>query len=163
MTGMRVGVLRVLLLVAALGVLAARPAEADVTAFWGVASKPTAHSLKGFSLGINLLVLGFEGEYANAPERPADGTPGLVTGMLNGLVQTPTSKTQIYLTAGGGFFRERLGADATTSFGTNIGGGLKLGLAGPLRLRIDYRVFTLRGKPLHQTPQRFYAGLNLNF
>jgi hypothetical protein len=143
--------------------LAARPASADLTAFWGLTPRPSVHSVRGFSLGLNLLVLGFEGEYANAPERPEKGTPGLVTGMINGLVQTPTSKTQIYLTAGGGFFRERQGADATTSFGTNVGGGLKLGLAGPLRLRIDYRIFTLRGKPLQATPQRFYAGLNLAF
>ena len=26
-----------------------------------------------------------------------------------------------------------------------MGGGVKMSLAGPLRLRLDYRVFTLRG------------------
>ena len=36
-------------------------------------------------------------------------------------------------------------------------------LAGPLRLRLDYRVFTLQGTPRHSKPQRFYAGLNLKF
>jgi hypothetical protein len=36
-------------------------------------------------------------------------------------------------------------------------------LIGPLRLRLDYRVFTLQGSPLHPKPQRFYAGINLKF
>jgi hypothetical protein len=82
--------------------------------------------------------------------------------MLNGLVQTPTS-TQFYLTAGGGFFRERLASEGETFVGTNIGGGVKLSLAGPVRLRLDYRVFNLRGNPLYANPQRFYAGINLAF
>jgi hypothetical protein len=47
--------------------------------------------------------------------------------------------------------------------GINVGGGVKVNLAGPLRLRFDYRVFTLQGDPLHSNPQRFYAGLNLKF
>ena len=38
-----------------------------------------------------------------------------------------------------------------------------LGLLGPLRARLDYRIFNLRGEPLHPTVQRFYAGLNLKF
>jgi hypothetical protein len=138
-------------------------ARADVTAFWGLSPTPTSRVARGVSVGINLLVVGFEFEYANTAEKLADAAPGLTTGMINGLVQTPTSKTQFYLTAGGGFYRERLATDAVTSFGTNIGGGIKMGLAGPLRLRLDYRVFTLRGAPLHKTPQRFYAGLNLSF
>ena len=150
-------------LVAGACLLAPRPAHADVTAFWGLTPAPKSHAVRGFSLGINLLVVGFEGEFTTRSEHPTDGTPGFAMGMLNGLVQTPTSKTQLYLTAGGGFYRERLGTQSETNFGTNIGGGLKLGLAGPLRLRIDYRAFTLRGAPRVTTPQRLYAGLNLAF
>jgi hypothetical protein len=83
--------------------------------------------------------------------------------MINGLVQTPT-RTQFYLTGGGGFFRERLAGEGETSFGTNIGGGIKMPLAGPLRLRLDYRVFNLRGADtLYPHPQRFYVGLNVAF
>jgi hypothetical protein len=140
-----------------------RPAWADVTAFIGFSPKPETQTLRGFAFGINLLVIGFEVEYANAAERPTAGTPGRVTGMINGLVQTPTAATQFYLSAGGGFFRERLGTESDTSLATNIGGGVKLGLAGPLRLRVDYRVFSRRGQPGRATPQRLYAGLNLNF
>jgi len=44
-----------------------------------------------------------------------------------------------------------------------VGGGVKMSLIGPLRLRLDYRVFTLRGSPLYEKPQRFYAGVNLKF
>ena len=32
-----------------------------------------------------------------------------------------------------------------TNVGINVGGGVKMTLAGPLRLRLDYRVFTLKG------------------
>jgi hypothetical protein len=138
------------------------PARADITAFWGLSPTPETRSARGFSAGINLIVFGFEFEYANTAEDLAAGAPGLTTGMINGLVQTPTS-TQFYLTAGGGFFRERLDGEGETNIGTNIGGGVKFNLAGPLRLRLDYRVFALRGSPLYTNPQRFYAGLNLAF
>ena len=140
-------------------------ASADLTAFLGFS--PTSHTrpATGFAFGINLLVVGFEFEYSRTSEREEALTaaPGLATTMVNGLVMTPTSKTQFYLTAGGGFFRERTGEETETSFGTNIGGGVKLALAGPIRLRLDYRVFNLRGSPRFKTPQRLYAGLNLSF
>jgi hypothetical protein len=138
------------------------PASADITAFWGLSPTPTTRSARGFSAGINLVVFGFEFEFASTAEDLSEGAPGLTTGMLNGLIQTPT-RTQLYLTAGGGVFRERLAGGGETMVGTNIGGGVKLPLAGPLRLRLDYRVFNLRGTPLHATPQRFYAGVNLAF
>jgi hypothetical protein len=137
-------------------------ADADVTAFLGFSPTPSTHATKGFALGLNLLVVGFEMEYAHTSERPSVDAPGLHTGMINGLLQTPT-RTQLYLTVGAGFYRERLGTESETHFGTNIGGGVKLGLVGPLRLRLDYRVFALRGNPRHANPQRLYAGANLSF
>jgi hypothetical protein len=123
---------------------------------------PDTRSTRGFSAGISLVVVGFEFEYGNTAEDRVNGAPGLTTGMINGLVQTPTT-TQFYLTAGGGVFRERLAGAGETFVGTNIGGGVKLNLAGPLRLRLDYRLFNLRGSPLYAHPQRFYAGINLAF
>jgi hypothetical protein len=36
-------------------------------------------------------------------------------------------------------------------------------LLGPLRARFDYRVFRLRGEPLHDVCTGFYVGANLNF
>lgn len=154
-----------LVLPLALGALLIAPASAhaDITAFWGLSPTPETRSTRGFSAGLNLVVVGFELEYANTAENLAKGAPSLTTGMINGLVQTPTSGTQFYLTAGGGFFRESLGGSRETHLGTNIGGGVKMRLAGPLRLRLDYRVFSLRGSPLYANPQRFYAGVNFAF
>ena len=86
--------------------------------------------------------------------------------MGNGLVQTPIpiAGMQFYATAGGGVYRESFGETTSeTHVGVNVGGGVKMTLAGPLRLRLDYRVFTLKGSPVHERPQRFYAGLNLKF
>ena len=146
------------------GVLAyARPAAADVTAFLGFSPTPETRASRGFAIGMNFLILGVEFEYANTRDKESVGVPGLATSMFNGIVATPTTGIQFYGTLGGGFYRERLGDETETSFGTNIGGGAKITLVGPLRLRIDYRIFNLRGDAIHKTPQRFYAGLNLRF
>jgi hypothetical protein len=94
--------------------------------------------------------------------------PRLRTFMFNGLLQTPIpiAGFQFYGTIGGGAYRESLSSQPNlteTNFGSNIGGGAKISLAGPLRLRVDYRVFNLHGTPRHNPVQRFYAGLNLKF
>lgn len=153
-----------------IGVLAAAallgrpaPASADITAFWGFSPTPETRRTGGFAFGVNLLVVGFEFEYGHTRESELEGAPGVRTGMVNALVQTPTSNVQLYVTAGGGFFRERYRDRSETGFGTNIGGGVKFQLAGPLRARIDYRIFNLRGDPLYPTPKRLYAGLNFSF
>jgi hypothetical protein len=152
-----------ILLVSVLGIgLVPSLAHADFTTFLGVSTTPTTRSAKGLAFGISLIVIGFEFEYAGAVEKSIDGAPSVRTGMLNGLIQTPT-KTQLYLTAGGGFYRERLGTASETSIGTNVGGGIKFSLAGPIRLRVDYRVFSFRGDPLYPHPQRIYGGLNVAF
>jgi hypothetical protein len=85
--------------------------------------------------------------------------------MGNVLLQTPfpVARMQFYFTAGGGMYRERLGTARETQFGANTGGGVKVSLLGPLRARFDYRVFTLRGDPIHSRVQRVYAGANLAF
>jgi opacity protein-like surface antigen len=138
------------------------PAAADITAFLGF-STPESRAARGFAVGMNFLLVGVEFEYSNTRQKEDEGVPGLATSMFNGIVSTPTTGIQFYGTIGGGFYRERLDDETETSFGTNIGGGAKITLAGPLRLRIDYRVFNLRGGAQHKTPQRFYAGLNLRF
>ena len=141
-------------------------ASADVTAFFGVNPTPSNRTLTGISGGIGLLVVGFEFEYANTIEDEDQLAPGLKTYMVNGLVQTPfpIGGMQFYGTAGGGIYRETLNEETETNFGMNIGGGVKMNLLGPLRLRLDYRIFNLRGTEVrHSRPQRFYAGLNLKF
>ena len=138
------------------------PASADVTFFLGFSPTPDYRLTRGIAAGINMAIVGFEFDYSFTSADETDGVPSLRTGMMNVLVMTPT-KTQLYVTAGGGAFRESLNGASTTNFGTNIGGGAKIGIAGPLRLRLDYRVFRLRGTPVQQTSQRFYAGVNFSF
>ncbi len=156
--------------------VSAVPAHADLTAFIGAQTQPSTRFTRGIAAGVGFLIIGLEGEYAQAggdDECPApldvsDCAPSLRTVMFNGLVQTPRGilpKLQLYATAGGGYYRERfesLDADAK-GFGTNVGGGVKIELAGPLRVRLDYRVFKLTGDAVNKTSQRFSAGLNVAF
>jgi len=138
------------------------PASADITFFLGFNPTPETRSLRGVAAGVNLLILGFEFEYANTRENPSELLPGLETGMFNVAVMTPTN-ISLYATAGGGIFRETLGDARITNFGTNIGGGIKFPLFGPLKVRVDYRVFNFRGSPRYPHPQRLYAGINWAF
>ena len=138
------------------------PASADVTFFLGFSPTPDYRLTRGIAAGINMAIVGFEFDYSYTGPDETEGVPSLRTGMMNVLVMTPT-KTQLYVTAGGGFFRESLNSVSTTNFGTNIGGGVKFGLFGPLRLRLDYRIYNLRGGPVESRPQRFYAGVNMSF
>ena len=139
------------------------PAFADVTAFLGFLNKPDTRPVRGFAGGIGLLVVAFEFEYMNAPEDLVEARPSLTTGMGNVLVQTPFSRLQFYGTVGAGVYREQLGETRETHIGTNIGGGVKFGLIGPLRARLDYRIFNLRGEATNPTLHRFYAGANIKF
>src|SRR5213596_2756378 len=124
-------------------------ASADITAFLGANPTPSARTVKGAALGIGLVVVGFEFEYAHTNEDRVQAAPGLWTYMFNGMVQTPfpIAGMQFYGTAGAGGFHETLNATSETNVGINIGGGIKMSLVGPLRLRFDYRVFTLQGSP----------------
>ena len=143
-------------------IAAATPARADVTAFLGLSPTPENHFVRGFSGGVSLIIIGFEFEYANLSEDDAEQLPGLKTYSGNVLVQTPTS-TQLYATIGAGGYQESLGDADETHVGINIGGGVKIPLLGPLRVRVDYRVFQLRGAPIHSTYQRLYVGGNIAF
>jgi hypothetical protein len=151
--------------IAALLSLAAAPAWADATAFIGANTTPANRSVKGISVGTGLLVLGFEVEYAKTTGEDTVAAPTLTTGTGNVLVQTPGSfyGFQPYLIAGAGLYRERLGTHQDTSFLTNTGGGVKVTLVGPIRLRVDYRVFKLGSGALYSPAHRIYAGLNLKF
>jgi hypothetical protein len=145
--------------------LTAQPASADVTGFIGANSTPSNRLAKGLAVGTGLLIVGFEFEYTHSDEDLTRAAPSLRTFMFNGLLQTPVpiAGMQFYGTMGGGVFRETLNDVSETNLGINIGGGVKMTLAGPLRLRLDYRVHTLHGSPLYSNPKRFYAGINLKF
>lgn len=150
----------------ALLLLAAVPsaASADITAFFGVGHRPETRVMKGAAIGMTLVIAGFEVEYADIAEKDAAAAPRLRTGLINGFVQTPTSGAQLYATAGVGLYRESLrGLYQETHTAINIGGGLKMGLMGPVKLRVDYRFLRLNGNPIEKTVHRVYAGLNAAF
>jgi len=60
-------------------------------------------------------------------------------------------------------YKEKLGNHDDTGFAGNSGGGVKIALAGPIRLRVDYRAMKLGDGALYPTAHRLYAGLNLKF
>ena len=157
--------LRTLGIAAAALVLAAGPARADVTAFLGANTTPANRQVRGVAAGFGLLVIGVEVEYAFTPDDAAAKAPALKTGIGNLIVQTPVAffGFQPYFTTGGGFYSETLGAHSDTGFGANTGGGVKVSLAGPVRLRVDYRIFKLGSGALNSTSQRIYAGINVKF
>lgn len=143
-------------------------ASADITAFVGVHSNPERQAMRGVAAGVTLLIVGFEGEYAQAGEDESAGTPSLLTITGNAYVQTPIpiAAMRFYAITGAGVYRETLGAiDHTeTNLVFNTGGGAKITLIGPLHVRLDYRVLKLRGEPLRpSTVHRVYAGVNLAF
>src|SRR5215218_4718485 len=132
----------------------ASSAYADFTAFIGRTTTPTGRTTRGLAIGTGLLVVGFEFEYANTSE-DVDVLPGVVntapelkTYMFNGLLQTPIpiAGIQFYGTLGGGVYQEKLSIDPLndqTNFASDVGGGAKISVLGPLRVRVDYRVFSL--------------------
>jgi hypothetical protein len=151
----------------ALALIAVTPSisRADATAFLGRNSAGDDRGItRGFAVGVSLLVVGFEFEYANSNEDLTDSTPSLRTTSGNVFVQTfGLPGFQLYATTGTGLYREKLANDQETAFLLNNGGGIKITVAGPIRARVDYRVFTLKGNPRHATVQRIYAGVNLTF
>jgi opacity protein-like surface antigen len=155
---------RAAMLAAVLTGVITTPAFADITGFIGADLTPKSRHTQGFAVGGGLLLLGFEFEYASAPEDPASQAPSLNSGMGNVLLQAPFAigGFQPYATAGVGIYSETLGTHNQKGVGLNTGGGVKISLVGPVRLRLDYRVFKLDGalvSPVH----RVYVGLNLKF
>lgn len=144
----------------------ATPVFADATVFIGAATSPSSRQARGFSVGVSLLVVGFEFEYANIKEELDGSSPSVRTGMANAFLQTPFAIVglQPYFTTGVGVYRERLGdLSQETNLGVNTGGGVKISLLGPLRARVDYRVFKLRDAPVDSVVHRIYVGANLAF
>jgi len=157
------------LLALGLMLLAPASASADATVFLGANTSPANRTAKGFALGAGLLIIGFEFEYSDTTDDLASRAPSLKTGMGNLLLQTPGAffGIQPYYTVGGGLYHEDLGTNGSiadnTGFGMNTGGGVKISLLGPIRLRVDYRVFSLKNGALTTPAHRVYAGLNLKF
>ena len=152
----------VLLLAALLA--SAHRADADLTAFLGANTTPSNRPVRGVAAGLSFLLLGFEFEYSDTKADEL-GNARRRAGMFNVLAQTPSLfGMQFYATVGGGLYREDGAGLLETSAATNSGGGVKVGLVGPFRMRFDYRIFQLRGESSpDKTQHRFYTGVNLAF
>ncbi len=143
-----------------------QPAFADATLFIGTTTTPSSRTTKGFAIGVGVVVVGVEFEYASTVEDPLKGAPQMRTGMGNVYAQTPfpIAGMQFYATTGAGGYREKLGTvHQETNIAFNTGGGVKVSLFGPLKARLDYRVFKLRGAPLYSVVHRVYVGATLAF
>lgn len=154
-----------LVLAGVMCVTVAAPARADVTAFVGANTTPANRQVRGVSAGLGLLIVAFEFEYADTTDDPSALVPSLKTGSGNVLLQPPVAffGVQPYVTTGAGFYSETLGLRTDQGLTYNTGGGVKIALAGPLRVRVDYRVFKLGSGALYSPAHRIYAGLNLKF
>jgi len=148
--------------------LHARTASADATAFIGANTSPANRQVRGFAFGLSLfVVVGFEFEYADTTDDPDPlvRAPSLKVGSGNLFLQTPSPifGFQPYFTTGGGIYSETLGARNDKGFAPNTGGGVNISLLGPLRVRVDYRVFKLGSGAVVSPAHRIYAGINLKF
>ena len=143
----------------------ASPAHADVTLFTGTASSPSHRPTKGVAVGVTFLVVGAEFEYATVNDDPVSRAPRVRTGMTNAFVQPPIAVMGIrpYATTGVGLYQEKAGTATSTSVAFNSGAGVKVNLVGPLRARVDYRVFKLRGQSQTSLFHRLSIGANLSF
>jgi hypothetical protein len=142
------------------------PFQADGTAFVGVTMVPTARRSRGVAFGGGGPAVRYEIEYAGSVRDSTKGAPSVQTAMVNLLVQPagPVPSVRFYGTVGVGIYGESFGnGSGSTDTGTNVGGGAKITLAGPLRLRLDYRAFFFRGTAVYSKPQRIYAGIILGF
>lgn len=143
----------------------ADPAFADLTVFAGRMA-PAGGTTGGVSLGISLRPVGMEFEYAGTTANRTATRPALQTGLFNLLVSAPLRSDdgiRIYVLVGGGAYRERFDEHTRTGLAVNAGGGITVSLAGPFRVRVDYRLFALRGGLFHRRPRRVYTGLDLAF
>jgi len=141
-------------------------ASADATAFLSLSGGQAVRSGWGVAAGIGFVIVGVEFEYADTKEALEDGAPRIRTVNGNLVLQTPIAigGVQIYGTAGAGGYRQNLGELGETNATVNLGGGVKVRLAGPLRLRFDYRFLRFLGSPLGgENAHRFYAGVNVGF
>jgi len=145
--------------------IAPSTARADIVGFLGSNMTPSSQPVIGGALSLNILVVAIEFEFASSAEDALKGLPGQATGIASVQFVTPTGRVQAYGGAGIGGARETLlGLTAYRTAGS-FGGGVKIGLAGPLGVRVDYRVITMNKTMGIDTGvrQRFYVGLNLHF
>jgi hypothetical protein len=150
-------------------------ARADATVLVGLTLVDALRPSYGFSFGYRPSAVGFEIEYLSTlgQTTPGDYSAGGIFGSL--IVQPVTiSNVQIFAVGGVGVWGEGFAGGKRTGVlnARNVGGGVLVALAGPLRLRLDYRLFLLGEvseeevgaiAPSRKHPQRIAAGLYFRF
>ena len=158
--------MKTLLLVIASDRRRRRPALCRHHGFFGANTTPSNRPATGFAVGAGLLIVGFEFEYANTERRcqrrraVAQDRHGQRPAADAGRHRAASSRTSRRAAASIGKSSARAATRASRS---DTGGGVKISLVGPLRLRVDYRVFKLGSGALTSPAHRIYAGLNLKF
>jgi len=142
----------------------------NLTAFAGAAMTPDAHAVSGIGVGVRPQPgpVSIEFEYSRSQIDRARSVPSIMTLAANFLVQVPVrqSRFELYGAFGLGFYvlqPDRQSGDADSAW--NFGGGAKVTLAGPVKLRMDYRVFRLAPIPgrHHSDLRRLSLGIVAGF
>ena len=150
--------------VAALLLTGPKAAHADITAFLGAFLTPTRQPVQGVSVGFKILMAGAEFEVFRAAEDLKAHRAEIQAGSASVLVETPTGRVKLYGLLGAGLYRELVGGvSGATSTSVHVGGGVKVTLAGPIGLRVDYRLINLNGRVEDKRQQRVYAGVRVDF
>ena len=163
--------LAAILLLAGLALVGQRvPARADVTAFLGVTPTPSNHSVRGFSAGLSLLIVGFEFEVRPHRRKTSSrdcprSRPGRATCSCRHPVEI--AGTTFYGTAGAGGYSEALGNGSLvhdeSQVATNVGGGARFGSSVPFACASTTGYSSSRARRSNSIYQRFYVGANLKF
>lgn len=160
----------------AIAVTLAAPVHADGILSFGPTVSTQARPTVAASFGtfIENSCLGWELEFADTLGNGNPGRRSMGTFGASFLVQSPIrrERLRVYGAVGFGIFGGDLPdgrASGEVSY-TNFGGGLKLNMAGPLLIRVDYRVVRLGEAPdanpalyEHTHFQRVLVGIGLAF
>jgi opacity protein-like surface antigen len=145
-------------------------APVNVTAFAGAAMTPDPQVATGIAVGLKPrpIPVTLEFEYSRSGSDPAAGVPAIGTFSANILLQFPVqaSRHQWYGTFGVGVYGLSLDGEVSEPEGVwNVGGGAKIAIAGPLKLRVDYRAFRLApiAGEYHSHVHRLYMGILAGF
>lgn len=137
----------------------------SITACAGVTMGFGAHPSSGFAVALKPHPgpVSLEFEYLRGRPHPVATGSGIATFAGNILVQPlhQRSRFQFYGTFGVGVYSLVRDYQGSTDSARNVGGGAKVTLAGPLKLRMDYRAFFLAGGESNQ--HRFYVGIVAGF
>ena len=146
-------------------------ARADATVLVGLKSVEGLRPSFAWSFGYRPSAVGVEVEYLST--RPGDYSAGGIFGSVI-VIPVTIAKAHIFVVGGVGVWGEGFEGGKRTGVlsAVNVGGGVLVDLTGPLKLRLDYRLFRLGEvskeeigaiAPSRKYPQRIAVGLYFDF